>query len=741
MSFDPISWLLFPTPSASYGVDSFPEELIWVPKSLDPKNASPEDCIPCLFLPYSSARFVLFYIHSNAEDIGRCHAFCCSVRAQFQVHVVAVEYPGYGICPGGPCDEEKATENAFTAFRFIHEVLRWPLDSIILLGRSIGCGPAISLATRYQVAGVITVSPMLSVREIFWDVLGPVAWAVKERFPNKERVMQMTSPFLVVHGQKDSIVPCRHGIELYKACRSRKLLVCPQDMEHNTNLLADITYLVLPMLQFFSLPDYCFEDMKIPSWAYDKRMCPYYKEEPSLLSTRHPSTPVRGRPLGSEPLPSRESTIVHDPTVGCCLQSPNSKADDAPLWTGVAAAVTPLLMHKAASADSLGSPSGKEASIARGPGMTLPPPSPPACNAGDAGAVPAVPAEDLARLDHHRVLQMSARGEPTLLQRTKGSVPVNEVRTASQNRFRSQASTPPAKGVFHPMHVVTRKPQTNSESVATWELPSSTSMLQPTPQLGGFGNYRLSASPREDPIPRVPAAAFSAVRGPEPGSPQAPGLRNASLLGPAIPRCDVPEPSGAAAPHARGVGAAFSSGGRGKRLEPFARADGKTAQELLSPRSFQQIVQDLEKHFTQEPPQSLPSAVGTVSFHSPLRDAPPSCMPDFPHSEGFVVEPSPFMSTRKPNGPDFALSAAASELPSCGSTAATGSNSSSARTGSSSLLSDEIAALAERPADRVGRPARGVNLHPKADDQASAERRLFNAASGNKDSAVSPMLE
>ena len=63
------------------------------------------------------------------------------------------------------CNEQRVSENAFTGFRFLHELLKWPLDSIILLGRSIGCGPAISLAVQYPVSGVIFVSSMLSVKE------------------------------------------------------------------------------------------------------------------------------------------------------------------------------------------------------------------------------------------------------------------------------------------------------------------------------------------------------------------------------------------------------------------------------------------------------------------------------------------------------------------------------------------------------------------------------------------------
>lgn len=317
MGFDLVSRLLFPTPPASYNVDSFEEELIFVPKTLDPKTSSPEDCVPCLFLPYSSARFLIFYLHSNAEDLGRCHNFCSSIRAQFQVHVFAVEYPGYGICPGGPCNEQRVTENAFVAFRFVREVMSWPLDSILILGRSIGCGPAISLGVRYTVSGLIVVSPMLSVKELIKDALGPLAYLMEERFPNKDRVPFVRSPFLVIHGQKDMMIPCKHGVELYGVCRSRKLLVCPKDMEHNTSLLANVTYFVLPMLQFFSLPDYCFEDIHVPRWAYDKRLSPFFSERGNagaLTKTAHL--------LGSGVLKEDTCETPTQPTMGCFICPP-----------------------------------------------------------------------------------------------------------------------------------------------------------------------------------------------------------------------------------------------------------------------------------------------------------------------------------------------------------------------------------------------------------------------------------
>lgn len=270
MPWDLVSRFLFPAPPPSYTRESFPQELIFVPKILEMRESCPlEQCVPCLFLKYPSARFLILYLHSNAEDIGKCYSFCTVMREQFQVHVLAVEYPGYGICPGGPATADTVTENAFAVFRFIREVLKWPTDSIKIFGRSIGTGPAIALAVQYKVSGLILITPFLSIKDLLRDTVGTVvSYIVEERFPSKDRVHLIRSPVLIIHGQKDTLIPCHHGIQLYELCRGRKLLVCPEIMQHNTNLLTDVGFLVLPMLQFFSLPDYCFEEIEMPAWAF-----------------------------------------------------------------------------------------------------------------------------------------------------------------------------------------------------------------------------------------------------------------------------------------------------------------------------------------------------------------------------------------------------------------------------------------------------------------------------------------
>lgn len=54
--------------------------------------------VPCLHLPYQDgASKVLVYFHANAEDIVLSHELLENIKRFLKVHVISVEYPGYGL--------------------------------------------------------------------------------------------------------------------------------------------------------------------------------------------------------------------------------------------------------------------------------------------------------------------------------------------------------------------------------------------------------------------------------------------------------------------------------------------------------------------------------------------------------------------------------------------------------------------------------------------------------------------
>jgi hypothetical protein len=56
------------------------------------------DHIPCLFLPFEGgAQKLVLYFHGNAEDVGLAYDMIYRFGQEMQMHMLAVEYPGYGL--------------------------------------------------------------------------------------------------------------------------------------------------------------------------------------------------------------------------------------------------------------------------------------------------------------------------------------------------------------------------------------------------------------------------------------------------------------------------------------------------------------------------------------------------------------------------------------------------------------------------------------------------------------------
>lgn len=84
------------------------------------------DCehIPCLYMPQDDgARKLIIYFHGNAEDIGLAFDLLYQFGNDMKMHILAVEYPGYGLYKTSPPDESKIKEDADTIFLYLTEII------------------------------------------------------------------------------------------------------------------------------------------------------------------------------------------------------------------------------------------------------------------------------------------------------------------------------------------------------------------------------------------------------------------------------------------------------------------------------------------------------------------------------------------------------------------------------------------------------------------------------------------
>jgi len=126
--------------------------------------------------------------------------------------VLLLDYRGYGGSDGSPT-EEGLYLDAEAAVAW----LRRRPGGMIYLGESLGSGPAIELALRHPPAALILHAPLASAVDVgraAYPYL-PVSWLLKDRYENDRKIGKVASPILVIHGERDSVVPLEQGRRLF----------------------------------------------------------------------------------------------------------------------------------------------------------------------------------------------------------------------------------------------------------------------------------------------------------------------------------------------------------------------------------------------------------------------------------------------------------------------------------------------------------------------------------------------
>lgn len=91
-----------------------------------------------------------------------------------QVHVLAMEYPGYGVYKGDSSASQIALD-ATNVYDYLNVVLGVDESSIILFGRSIGSGPASLVASQKNPCALLLMSAFKSIRDIVSEQAGQYA--------------------------------------------------------------------------------------------------------------------------------------------------------------------------------------------------------------------------------------------------------------------------------------------------------------------------------------------------------------------------------------------------------------------------------------------------------------------------------------------------------------------------------------------------------------------------------------
>jgi len=170
--------------------------------------------------------------HGNAGNIGDrvVHA---KHLTDAGLDVLVFDYRGYGKSEGSP-DEAGTYRDARAALRALMRQGGVHAARVIYLGESIGGAVALALALEAPPLGLMLQSAFTSIRDMgrLHYPLIPQA-LVPDAYPSLRRVRELRAPLLVVHGDRDDIVPVDHGRALFEAAPEPKRLEIVRGAGHN----------------------------------------------------------------------------------------------------------------------------------------------------------------------------------------------------------------------------------------------------------------------------------------------------------------------------------------------------------------------------------------------------------------------------------------------------------------------------------------------------------------------------
>jgi fermentation-respiration switch protein FrsA (DUF1100 family) len=174
---------------------------------------------------------VITYFHGNGGHIGY-RAERLGRFARNGYGVLMLEYRGYGGNPGAPTEAGLSNDGEAALDFLAHE--RIAPNRIVVYGESLGSGVATHLAAQRQIAALILEAPFTSVAEVaqYHYPFLPVSLLVRDRFDSLSRIGTIKAPVLVLHGERDTVVPVRFGRALFDAAPKPKELWLAREAGH-----------------------------------------------------------------------------------------------------------------------------------------------------------------------------------------------------------------------------------------------------------------------------------------------------------------------------------------------------------------------------------------------------------------------------------------------------------------------------------------------------------------------------
>jgi fermentation-respiration switch protein FrsA (DUF1100 family) len=165
----------------------------------------------------------LLYFHGNAGSFEFRQERIRRYMAR-GLGMYMMTYRGFGGSTGTPSEKAIVADAHLAYDSLVAEGVK-PED-IIVYGESLGSGVAVQLAADRRVGGVMLDAPYTSLVDVAESVYPylPARWLMTDRFESMAYVGRVHAPLLILHGDRDEVVPVAMGKAVFAAANEPKTL-------------------------------------------------------------------------------------------------------------------------------------------------------------------------------------------------------------------------------------------------------------------------------------------------------------------------------------------------------------------------------------------------------------------------------------------------------------------------------------------------------------------------------------
>lgn len=169
------------------------------------------------FFPKSDATATILFCHGNAENVAMIAPEMDRLRKQMNAAVFAFDYRGFGKSQGRPF-ERGICEDAEAASIWLSEETEQSEEELILMGRSLGGGVTVHLASRNGARALVLDRTFSSAVDVaashYWWL--PVRFVMRNQFLSIAKIKYFHGPLLQMHGDKDEVIPLWSAQRLFQ---------------------------------------------------------------------------------------------------------------------------------------------------------------------------------------------------------------------------------------------------------------------------------------------------------------------------------------------------------------------------------------------------------------------------------------------------------------------------------------------------------------------------------------------